>query len=121
MDPDSRMALIDRRRDLGVAAVPADELVESGCREVAQDCVRAAGLYRREKAALERDGGVADRVDPAMHHMQSSAGDANFNSLVGEAAAPQVVRRDDAPLLGGEPREAGIRSSVDFSTSKGEK
>jgi hypothetical protein len=66
-------------------------------------CTRS--LHRRQPAALRRESGVADRVDPAVKAVQEAGGDAPRDRGLRQPAREQLVQREHAVLLCRSPRD----------------
>ena len=90
------------------------EAPERRRREVAQHRGRTARLHGREEAALERELRVTNRVDAAVDPVQAAVAHAVRHSVSRQAAGKQLIEGEDAPLVGGGPRDARIGTSVGF-------
>ena len=100
--------------DLGVALLPRHEAPQRRRREVAEHRVGTAGLDGGEEAALQRQLGVADRVDAAVDRVQAAVAHAGQHGLWRQAAREQLIEGEDAPLARGDSRDVHIGTLVGF-------
>jgi hypothetical protein len=101
-------------RDLRVPALRVDEAEERGGREVAEHRAGPARLERGQIPPLERQAGVAHRIDPAMDPMQPAVADPRGDGVAREPACPQLVEGEHAPLTGRPPGDQHVGLRVDF-------
>jgi hypothetical protein len=111
---DASVPSFGRGGHFGVAVVPAHEPVQGAGRVVAEGGGRPAGLDRGQEAAFQWQVGVAHGVNPAVKEVQMPVAHAHFDRVAAQPARAQLVEREHAPLMGGEPGDLPITPSGRF-------
>jgi hypothetical protein len=87
-----------RARSLDLTARRVADAPEGCCRPVAQCRAVGAGEDGRQPVAVPGECGMADRVHPAVQHMQAPGCDAAVDGIEGEAERPELSPCHDTVL-----------------------
>jgi hypothetical protein len=73
----------------------------------------------RASPPLERQAGVAHRMDPAVNPMQPAVADPCADGAAREPARQQLIEREHAPLTGRPPSDQHVGPRVEFGGLSG--